>query len=143
MKSCEIHDVIVQEFSNGPGVRLVFTCEDKKMFIVIFHNNELFEQASKIKAGSTIELDFEQDGKYYKLNSIGDIVKENNSSISSSTSPFLNQQHSIQRQTSLKAAVDLITGIGKKYTDITVAAEDALRIANDFNNFLLDKQEDT
>ena len=143
----KIINVEEQTYRSGSGIKITFLVDDTQRFLVVFSNQDAFEKASKIKPGDVVELDLEQDGKYLKLNDIGNVIIDENQLVKvpevkkqvntyGRTSP--EERDSIQRQTAIKAAVELIAGSGIKFKTIDEVYQESIKIAEGFYDFIAD-----
>ena len=141
----KIINVEEQTYRSGSGIKITFLVDSAHKFLVVFSNQDLFEKASKIKPGDVVELDLEQDGKYLKLNDIGKVITEVDNSITvpeskkqlfsyGRTSP--EERDSIQRQTAIKAAVELIAASGVKFKTVNDAYQESIQAAEGFYDFI-------
>lgn len=145
----KIVNIEEKAYGNGSGIKITFLVDDVKKFLVVFSNQELYSKATKINAGDIVEMDLEQDGKYLKLNNIGEVIvtedvqpvvaevkKQNNSY--GRTSP--EERDSIQRQTAVKAAVELVAASGIKFKTVNDAYLEAVQVAEGFYDFIAGNQ---
>ena len=140
----KIINVEEQTYRSGEGIKITFLVDDIQKFLVVFSNQDLFEKASRIKPGDVIELDLEQDGKYLKLNDIGNVIVDKvqvsapeikkQVSTYGRTSP--EERDSIQRQTAIKAAVELVAASGIKFKAVNDAYQEAIQVAEGFYDFI-------
>jgi hypothetical protein len=147
LEGYKIINVEEQSYGSGHGVKITFLVGDIKKFLVVFSNQELYNRASKIVAGEVVELDLEQDGKYLKLNNIGNVITDTvaktqvdevetkkKSNSYSRTSP--EERDSIQRQTAIKASVELVAASGIKFKTVNDAYKEAIEVAKGFYDFI-------
>lgn len=148
MVQYKIINVEEQTYGSGTGIKITFLINDNKKFLVVFSNQELFSQASKINPGDIVELDLETDGKYLKLVGIGKTITNSNeiekTIISDEPKKVVNsygrtspeERDSIQKQTAIKAAVELIAASGVKFKTVNDAYQEVIQAAKGFYDFI-------
>jgi hypothetical protein len=133
-----------QTYGSGTGLKIAFVnSANENKFIVVFSNNALYEQVSKFKSADVVEMEFKQQGKYLNLVKIGEIIKateESKTTVNTTAKQYSKyteeEKQSIQRQTSIKSAVELVIGCGIKFKTVNAAYQEVIQVAKGFNDFI-------
>jgi hypothetical protein len=143
MKTYKVTNVEKQSYNSGDGIKLTFYDDTDRLMLVVFSNDTLYSKIEEITIGSNVELEFKKDGKYLKLTNVGNITtgtleptvsipRMNIKSGFNETS----RNSSIERQTAVKAAVELVVATGIKFKTVYEAYTEALVVADGFYDFI-------
>jgi hypothetical protein len=137
----------------GLGQKLTFLSNGKQRFINVFDSSPVIEQIAALVAGNELELEIGKDptGKYDQIDVVGPVlnVNANTTTVTSDvpvqvSSPYTNnqdaQRKSIERQVSLKTAVELC--INGKYKTTDEAVTVIIATAEKFYDYLVFKEQE-
>jgi hypothetical protein len=158
MQLCRIISKEVKEYGKGNGIKLTYELDAKVHAVVIFDKDPFLPVVSEFVAGTIVQFKFGKTEKgFTSLIEIGEIIPPVSESESIPTmaeikslvddvnkQPKSNsydsnqdkQRSSIERQTSLKAAVELVVGCGVKYKTKEEAYLAVLSCAEGFYDYI-------
>lgn len=160
MQLCRIISKEVQEYGKGTGVKLTYELDAKVHKVVIFDKDPFYPVVDEFVAGTIVQFKFGKTDKgFTSLIEIGEVIPpvtdsepvlttnateevvyvqpvKSSIKVNSYDSNQDKQRASIERQTSLKAAVELVTGSGVKYKTVEDAYKDVLSSAEGFYDYI-------
>lgn len=143
----------IEPFGKTKGVRITFELAGKVQKVVLFDKDPLYTDATALVPNDELEFDMEKNEKnFWVLKSIGPVINSVGAEPLAPTGPVsveavklkgisysdqqADQRKSIERQTSLKAAVELVVGSGIKFKTISDAYAETIFIAEGFYDFI-------
>lgn len=149
MQVCKVVSIEKEKFgkSGGEGYRVKFELFGKINKFVVFDKSPFYKDIENLKINSFYKLSFSKnDSGFLSLEEIGEEVVDDNDiqniqQKSTSLPRFSeNERRSIERQTALKAAVELVSASGIKFKTVDDAFQEAIKAAEGFYEFITDNE---
>lgn len=159
MQLVRITNIEHEKYNKNKGIKLTYLDNGKTKKNVIFESSPMYSAACLLTVGDELEINVErtEDGKFFNITYLGPILNQSETMVDEKLPPVVGsisgstlvtgsysssqdrQRISIERQTSLKAAVELIIGCGIKYKTKDDAYIDVLNCAEGFYDYIAER----